>query len=1174
MDDVNPSLFSGADQDSRPGNIATGQQPTSGQSQAHAQIEGLSRTFVVGKRIAEIALDGNRYSRALQTYSRHHFTLTCGTQTYDQEFRTANIPAGDTRSEGPPVDRSHPGQYSYPTIQWSNAAQALIDPATGLRSRRATALQDSASPAQAFVTAIDPQSAWQNASAPLTNTGGAASYSGPCVSGFCPLFLRADNFTIPGGPTYAANLSSLDWVTVSMGQASLSGVCSGEDCKVEACLTVDGIDCASSTLEAVLSTTPANFTYGSGNLMDLWQGSGPPQISRVDVSQASGTVNYSAAQKQVSVAGGSPFNVKWKAGSAITMAGSQYTIASVQNEQLLTLESGPNSDLSGVPYSANNFGVLLWKKTPSSNRISIGYTTFTYGTSPMPTWTPANTIPCSTVVTVGGVPGYNCFFESELFWLAADGSDVRDLGVAAFTYFGGGEWSQGGACGSSSQSSPFDPQNGDVWYCLAYPYFDYNRASVVQMRYMGPHTQYVPGKQLPDCAANGGVQPCLQVTLMQPNKADSINSTAPNFNPALNASGFVPCCYQWIGISGDGDLAIGVSNNGQDSDGWFFIYTLGDRTPTGTTPNSFRIVAAGSSYLTAPESYCSYHSATLPDSGWIGIYNNNLSNSGPKFTFQMTMTSAALNMTPGAPGGLSACPQNPLGASGQACTVITVTGQPTAQAGGISQKLQVGDLIQMESETLRVVSIDSPTQFTVQRGYNTTAGTHTTFTLTMSCGTLNAWHQLIGLWNYRNDPYATNPNLTTILNDPQASGGHNFIGGGVYVMSNSTDGLGESVCPIEVGGDCYQVRRGNLHTASQTSQQFAVTYSPPFAGKMGIGGPNVVDSHPGPCFNGVCLDGRPYTGGGSAYPSGISSLGSANAPFQLVSGQLWKLPAAQVQLNRKYLPTIAYAGRFPLVDVSGPASVLGAGAADSNKYCVAVASGECYSGSAPGDLFVNAPYVHYPYCYYPGIARQDDDTFSLCFGDMGAYTANLVQFSIANTDLVGSSTRRLGSNYAKWNQFDVFWNGFMSPNLALLGSQVRWLDGVRTDDLMTVLPPFPDPDGVTRNTFVPVPVKLSPPATLPVQSAIVEFGYVENGDAGNYYCTSRQETCVATAATVNLANPFTFQQSEGFTGQPCNGGCTIAIPALPQRALYYRWKYLGAGGQVLEVSQNHVVLTP
>jgi len=122
--------------------------------------------------------------------------------------------------------------------------------------------------------------------------------------------------------------------------------------------------------------------------------------------------------------------------------------------------------------------------------------------------------------------------------------------------------------------------------------------------------------------------------------------------------------------------------------------------------------------------------------------------------------------------------------------------------------------------------------------------------------------------------------------------------------------------------------------------------------------------------------------------------------------------------------------------------------------------------------------------------------------------------------------------------------------------------------------PYPASDGVARNSFLPVAVAITPPAGLPVQSAIVEFGYAENGNPESFYCTSRQETCVAASSAVNQAVPFYFEQSEQYSGVPCATGCTVTAPALSQRVVYYRWKYLGNSGQVIGSSQVHVVVTP
>jgi hypothetical protein len=140
-------------------------------------------------------------------------------------------------------------------------------------------------------------------------------------------------------------------------------------------------------------------------------------------------------------------------------------------------------------------------------------------------------------------------------------------------------------------------------------------------------------------------------------------------------------------------------------------------------------------------------------------------------------------------------------------------------------------------------------------------------------------------------------------------------------------------------------------------------------------------------------------------------------------------------------------------------------------------------------------------------------------------------------------------------------------------SQVRWLDGIRHEDIVTVLPPYPASDSIARNTFIPIEVRIPPQGGAGTR-AIVEFGYGENGEAGQFYCTSRQEACVAASSGVNQGSPFYFAQSETYAGVPCAAGCTVTIPALSQRVLYYRWKQRNALGQVTAASETRAVVTP
>jgi hypothetical protein len=1212
VDDVNPALFSGANLDSRPGSISTGQTTPPGQLIPLAHPAGRSRTFVIGKRDAEIALDGNRYSRALQAYSRHHFTLTCGTQTFDQEFSTANIPVGETYGDGPPVDPANPGSYSYPTIRWSNQAQALIDPLSGILSRRVTGPSGAASSSTAFGTAIDLQgSSWTNPQQSLNNANGAATFTPPCASGTCPLFLRADNLSIYGGASYSFpnSGSSLDWYQVAFTASISNGSCTGDDCKVSVCLTINGQTCATPAKDQTIGITPASYTVGTTNLMDLWQGSGPPAISRVDANEFTGTVNYNAATKTVTWASGSYFDLNWTAGSRITIAGASFTIASLSNEAALTLVSGPTSSFTGGVYSASNFGVLIWKKTANLGAISISSTAYLYGSSAFATWGAAATDSCSSnsPVTVGGKTGYNCFIGQELYWIAADGSQANDLGKVQTSYrpttnYG---WGMGYSCGQGSQAGQFDPQNGDIWYCMfpvSYGSSGISYGTITQAHYMGSHSAYTPGQALPDCALNGGSQPCIQFTNMMPAWSSTVSNSGPAFNPDFAASGAVldtniiqggidpststMLIYNFMPVAGVG--------GGQDWPAWIFMYSLGDRTPSGTGPNSFQIVAATSSYRHPPLSWCSIHNAAdVPYSGWAQISSNDLTIDGAYGTYIIPFATgqAALNPTVGAAGGLTSCPTNPLGVTGNNCTMVAAASQPARQADGATpQNLQVGDVMSIGTpyqggEYLRVLAINSlsPLQFVVQRNYLGAANAPTNQSgnsLRMVCGLINFQGARQALWNYVNDPYGANAGFSTIVADATLIGGHHYAGKQVNVVAGGAQyNLGPAVCPSSLTRACLQVRTGTVYTA-QFSPNRGFSISPQFDGVAGYGpgdgdDGNSVDSHPGPCFGTACFDAHPLIGGYAAGVAGTGPiLGTSAAPYTLVAGQLWKISGANNVLHRKIVPTFAYVGRNPLVDVSGPSSSIGTASASQFTYCYAYVAGECYSGSSAGDVYVNAPHVQYPWCWYPGIAVQPDDVTSICIGDLGSHTANVVEFNASGNDWTGAATRRLGPAFIRYNQMHIFWNLIAGPSLSFFGSYGRWLDGVRSDALLASLPPMPQADSVSRNTFVPIALTLSPPPGLPLASAVVEFGYAENGGAGAYYCTSRQETCIASSAGINPATPFFYEQSEQFAGVPCAAGCTVTVPAVPQRILYYRWKYLSAAGQAIAVSAAHAVATP
>jgi hypothetical protein len=117
--DVDPNLFPGSDQDTRPESIA-------------AQN---SRVFVVGKRVTERAVDGRNYSRALEAYAIHYYQVTCGSVVWTDKFTTANIPFGMTYQDLPQLDPTNPGATITPTLL-NDRTQTIVDPHTGALIRR------------------------------------------------------------------------------------------------------------------------------------------------------------------------------------------------------------------------------------------------------------------------------------------------------------------------------------------------------------------------------------------------------------------------------------------------------------------------------------------------------------------------------------------------------------------------------------------------------------------------------------------------------------------------------------------------------------------------------------------------------------------------------------------------------------------------------------------------------------------------------------------------------------------------------------------------------------------------------------------------------------------------------------------------------------------------------
>ncbi len=250
----------------------------------------------------------------------------------------------------------------------------------------------------------------------------------------------------------------------------------------------------------------------------------------------------------------------------------------------------------------------------------------------------------------------------------------------------------------------------------------------------------------------------------------------------------------------------------------------------------------------------------------------------------------------------------------------------------------VGDLFAIDSEVLQITGIISHTQFTASRGYGPSnpAAHSNGATATMLCSGVN-WavdgsQGPAMFWNIEDG--------TFIKDNSGLAGGH-----GAYAFNNPG-------YRISANGWSAMIISND---ADPVEAAYGITDSPAFAGVAPSLAGNDHQKHPSAAqqFDAVSTQ----QNWGSDILAQITHAGfDLNSPVN-ITGSLWKFTKNAADLNRKLLPTHATAGVKILRDISSTATgnVIGGTSADYYKYCVANAVNECRTGSAVGDVYVNAP---------------------------------------------------------------------------------------------------------------------------------------------------------------------------------------------------------------------------
>lgn len=402
--------------------------------------------------------------------------------------------------------------------------------------------------------------------------------------------------------------------------------------------------------------------------------------------------------------------------------------------------------------------------------------------------------------------------------------------------------------------------------------------------------------------------------------------------------------------------------------------------------------------------------------------------------------------------------------------------------------------------------------------------------------------------------------------------------------------------PNQVGGVGYGVRYGIFPSELSSGFQFGVPDFHPFDGSgagLGIYEQQVQSHSGGYTYDAPlretqwAMDFQPYGGpsGGSAtlWPTvttlvpGQQHTYKVSPPATGCGPAGTSAPEPSCQANGygaqwfstpdpKRRTTYSGAGPAILRDISGPHSVI----SDATPFtrCHALLAGECVAGSQPGDEYQSVPGAN----LYSGMSQINSTDYTPFMNAAGPELAWSYQYGINHVDPFGLNWRHLTmafagptkeSNYAnihgnmdgKWGLFEDFFG-----------------DGMRSDVFALKLPPWPNTDSISRNTFIPVQVSFY--TTTAIQ-ARARFGYQEysNGSGDNLYCSGeRNEEC--STVTGDTKEPFAWLSESLPMWQSCaaNSTCTITIPALSGRVLYYRLDRQSADGTVTTSSVQAVAV--
>jgi hypothetical protein len=1099
------------------------------------------RRFVVGTMpdlrgiIRNKDSNGHYWSRALHAGSLHYVRVSCGASTAGITFVTKPPLVGKTFGEPLPVELAGVSAQPLPRgAEWSDPNYSFNDSTTGVLVKSGPHLPGQSGGASGaeyygkeFEVANCP--AWTNGGALTREGSGSARYSGsnhdPCI-----LTVGGSGITKPAATTsWAYQITSL----VLHLKGSSSGT--GDDSVLDVCVTLDAVGCVPGAVVRTITLTDR-----TGN-------------------RCAPSDTY--CKENPSTPGGVPVAFDtWS-------------------------EPPLNVDLV---FANPHFGVILKKRGTSTGQITLRHGTCSKIASQdegacldvnharQPREFDAGfQMPCSlgTVNDSVGNPGHLCKLPynngwAGLYWIKKDDplGTKRFLGEVEFSY-GTFPWQKGTAsAGTASFNGVFHPTDATKLYALLEDAAKPAHIHLCQCQLPPSGDRFYDV----DRSSEPSAQACPSPRWTDLTPKATLDQMLYSFDQTYNINNY----NSWGLVTTQSHyLVFTILSGYQDSLAWFAVYDLNTDELVAGFPTFMR------QYPTTYSKQGGYDKSGVTGGGmgmrWCVFHTMHANVTLPWSSYTMKSSHSG-GHSPGEEVFGTTLDQSVTDTANNTVYIVT-SGGPLASSwpGGILYDLTVGDIIQFEDNCPQVGGIrcEMAEVRAVYHGGDVWPGTPSPCPVNKEClkilrglyrqpklthsagatiwtrcglefppGSANPMNVTISWWDFVHDPHGMDTTGQYLRERDDLITSHEGWG--------STNGA-NSLTGATLSENGYRAC-ASTPPAVNCPNVLLINDSPSFAGFVKSNSGNATQEHPSPprqtdanIFSATERQwGNDYT-----YPDSDSELRPSGALVP-VAGQLWSFASGKA-LDFKRLTWVGVVGERPLLDVSGPGSVIPSDASGAYDVCTAYEPGECRKGSTAGTVYVNAPGLTAK-STCPGGHIQPNDVTSLCFGNRSFLPGALLQIMLDRSSSNGDRFRPLTYGLANWK---------MGGNAAPTMPDGKWI--IFTETLhngnrqwMVQVPPWRE-DSNNNSDFRRVEISLKPLKSMRVSTAQIRFGY----DPMSFYCMSRREACIAVGSYApGTADPYFFETTDHYKRTECSSGCKITVPAIPGRVVFVQPEYFDFPG--------------